>query len=110
MLSISCGWELGQEAGQGRCVRHAQGGDRGRLVLDSQQCPVRVETTPGKRDCSMAHTLGLEQQYLENKIFKSGSVAAACRPQSRHFASNPAVLHHLSSPGPENALINDLFL
>merc|ERR1711971_800612 len=46
MLSISCGWELGQEAGQGRCVRHSQVEDRGRLVLASQQCPVRVETTP----------------------------------------------------------------
>ena len=67
MLSISCGWELGQEAGQGRCVRHSQVGDRGRLVLDSQQCPVRVETTPGKRDCSMAHTLGLA---WSNNIWK----------------------------------------
>ena len=56
LLGISCAWELGGEAGQGRCVRHSQVEERERLVLTSQQCPVVVETTPGKRDWSMAHT------------------------------------------------------
>ena len=67
MLSISCGWEE-REGREGRCVRHNQGEAGGRLVLSSQQCPVSVETTPGKTDCSMARTRPGATIFVENKI------------------------------------------
>ena len=81
LLSLSCGWKLGLEGREGRCVRHSQGELRGRLVLASQQCPVRVETTPGRRNAAAWLTLGLELQYLENKIkYKYSNVAHSQEP------------------------------
>merc|ERR1719278_1310725 len=104
MLSISCGWELDQEAGQGRGVRHSQVEDRERLVLTSQQCPVVVETTP--EPTTIVHDIEEDTttEMVEADDIDIAEDPAAPVPPGGSNSSSSSSLSSTTDPAPDLSL------